>query len=76
MGKVSCESTEDSKKATGACFSSGKCDDEAALKESMIDASKDPPCSNDSDYTAPCKIICMKTSKFAQCIARRCACVC
>ena len=51
MGKVSCDSTEDCEKAAGACFSSGKCDFEAALKESMIDASNFPPCSKDSDCT-------------------------
>ena len=50
LGKVSCDSIEDCRKAASACFSSGKCDYEAALKEFMIDASNFP-CSKDGDCT-------------------------
>ena len=71
MGKVSCDSTEDSKKAVAACFSSGKCDYEAALKVFTINT-----CSKDSDCTAPCIFKCKKTFKSAQCMARKCVCMC
>ena len=74
MGKVSCDSTEDCEKAAGACFSSGKCDYEAAVKVFTIDA-----CSKDSDCTAPCDVQCKnanKTTRFAQCIGGSCVCVC
>ena len=74
MGKVSCDSIEDCKKVASACFSSGKCDYEAALKVSMIDT-----CSKDTDCTAPCDVQCKKNNRktrFAQCISGSYVCVC